>query len=346
MNSHHKDRKPNTTILFAELADWEQTQIQKECCGNCNLIYSHKKFEDIDQSEIPQDAEILSVFVHSNLSAEYLKRMPKLKLIAIRATGFDKIDLDYCKANDIYVANVPRYGDDTVAEHAFAMLLALTRKIHRCYERTTRGDFSLEGLRGMDLAGKVFGCLGVGKIGTKAIRIAGGFGMNRIAHQIHEHPLLSGNYGFHYVDFDTLLRESDILSIHVPYNKQTHHMIDRAALQKMKVGAIIINTARGGIIDSTALLEALKSGHLGGACLDVLEAEELIAEEAEILSSDYDVETLQKIVQSHKLLKMPNVIITPHNAFNSFEACRRIVTTTVDNIHAWMKGDPINIVNK
>ena len=345
MNSHH-DIKKNSTILFAELADWEHAQIQKECCGNCKLVYSHKKFEDIPLDEIPQESEILSIFVHSDLSAENLKKMPNLKLITVRATGFDKIDLDYCRDNNIYVANVPRYGDDTVAEHAFAMLLALTRKIHRCYERTTRGDFSLEGLRGMDLAGKTFGCLGVGNIGSKAMRIAGGFGMNRIAYNIHENLIVSGMYGFHYVSFETLLKESDILSIHVPYNKKTHHMIDKDALRKMKVGSIIINTARGGVIDSAALIESLQSGHLGGACLDVLEAEELIAEEAEILSSDYDVETLQKIVQSHTLLKMPNVIITPHNAFNSFEACRRIITTTVENIHAWMKGEPINIVNK
>jgi D-lactate dehydrogenase len=226
------------------------------------------------------------------------------------------------------------------------MLLALTRKIHRCYERTTRGDFSIEGLRGNDLAGKTFGCLGVGNIGSKALRIAGGFGMNRIAFDTRHNPLLSGQYGFRYVDLDTLLAEADILSLHLPLNDKTHHIMNRDNFAKMKPGAILINTARGGVVDTAALIKALKSGHLGGAALDVLEAETEVVEEAELLSSDYDIETLKQVVQSNVLLRMENVIITPHNAFNSIEACKRIISTTFDNIHAWLLGEPINVVNR
>jgi len=271
--------------------------------------------------------------------------MPQLKLIATRSTGFDHIDLEECRRRGILVANVPHYGEDTVAEHAFGMLLALTRKIHRCYERTSRGDFSLEGLRGIDLAGKTFGSLGVGAIGSRAMRIAGGFGMNRIAYDLNPDVLLSGALGFRYVDFETLLAESDVLSLHLPLTDKTHHIIGREVLAKVKRGMILVNTARGGLIDTAALIESLRSGHLAGAALDVLEAEAVISEEAEILSSHYDVDTLRKVIQSNALLRLPNVIITPHNAFNSQEACQRIIRTTFDNIHAWLTGEPMNIVN-
>ena len=226
------------------------------------------------------------------------------------------------------------------------MAPALTRKIHRCYERTVRGDFNIDGLRGTDLHGKTFAALGVGAIGAKALRIAGGFGMGRIAHDIHPHPELAWEIGFRYVGFEELLARADVLSIHVPYSPATHHLIDSDALARLPAGAIVVNTARGGIIDPQALLDALRSGRLGGAALDVLEGEVSIGEEAEIMSSGYDVETLQAIVRNHALLQMPNVIITPHVAFNSDQAIERIVDTTLANIYAFLAGYPQNIVTQ
>ena len=332
------------TILFAELEPWEQEQLTTLCPKKCAIIACAEALEAIPDEKAGPKVTIFSPFIHSRVTAEQLARMPHLKLIATRSTGVDHIDVEDCNRRGILIANVPHYGEDTVAEHAFGMLLALTRKIHRCYERTNRGDFSIEGLRGTDLAGKTFGCLGVGNIGSRAIRIAGGFGMNRLAYDLCPDPLLSGTLGFRYVDFDTLLAESDMLSVHLPLTDQTRHMLDRDAFARMKTGALLVNTARGGIVDTAALIEALKSRHLGGAALDVLEAE--TAEEAELLSSSYDIDTLRQVVQSHALLRMPNVIITPHNAFNSVEACRRIIETTIENIHAWLLGEPKNIVNK
>jgi len=346
MKCIHDQLEAPPAILFAELEPWEQDQLTALCPRHCRIIISPERLEAIGDDQLAEDVAVFSPFIHSTVDAEQLGRMPNLKLIATRSTGFDHIDLGECNRRGILVANVPHYGEDTVAEHAFGMLLALTRKIHRCYERTSRGDFSVEGLRGIDLAGKTFGCLGVGAIGSRAMRIAGGFGMNRIAHDLRPDPLLSGALGFRYVPFEALLAEADVLSLHVPLTDKTRHVIGRDALAKMKRGAILVNTARGGLVDTAALIEALKSGHLAGAALDVLEAESAITEEAELLSSRYDVETLRQVIQSNALLRMPNVIITPHNAFNSREACQRIIETTFENIHAWLLGEPRNIVNK
>jgi len=334
------------TILFAELEPWERDRLEALCPKHCRIVASPKRIEVIEDGSLGGDVTIFSPFIHSVVNAVQLDRMPNLKLIATRSTGFDHIDLKECDRRGILIANVPHYGEDTVAEHAFGMLLALTRKIHRCYERTSRGDFSIEGLRGIDLAGKTFGCLGVGAIGSRAMRIAGGFGMNRLAHDLHENSLLSGTLGFRYVDLQTLLAEADVLSLHLPLTDQTRHIINQDVLARMKAGSILVNTARGGLVDTAALIGALEGGHLAGAALDVLEAETAITEEAEILSSRYDVDTLRQVVQSNALLRMPNVIITPHNAFNSQEACRRIIETTFENIHAWLLGEPTNIVNK
>lgn len=334
------------TIVFVELEPWERQQLERLCPDKCRIHAFSERLEAVPESAIPPETAVLSPFVHSNLCAAQLARMPNLRLVATRSTGFDHIDVQECSRRGILVANVSHYGEDTVAEHAFGMLLALTRKIHRCHERTTRGDFSIEGLRGIDLAGKTFGCLGVGNIGSRAMRIAGGFGMNRLAFDLRPDSLLSGRYGFRYVELGTLLTESDVLSIHLPLTERTRRLLNGDAFGKMKRGAILINTARGGIVDTAALIEALRNGHLGGAALDVLEAESAVAEEAELLSSQYDIDTLRQVVQSNALLRMPNVIITPHNAFNSQEACERIIATTFENIHAWLLGEPKNIINR
>ncbi|MBP8302844.1 MAG: hydroxyacid dehydrogenase [Phycisphaerae bacterium] len=334
------------TILFAELEPWEQDHVSALCPKHCKIIASPQRLQAIGEDQANAEVTLFSPFIHSLVNAEQLARMPNLRLIATRSTGFDHIEIEACNRRGILVANVPHYGEDTVAEHAFGMILALTRKIHRCYERTSRGDFSIEGLRGSDLAGKTFGCLGVGAIGARALRIAGGFGMNRIAHDRRGDALLSGSLGFRYVTLEGLLAEADVLSLHVPLTDETRHIINRDTLARMKKGAILVNTARGALVDTAALIDALKSGHLAGAALDVLEAETAITEEAELLSSRYDLDTLRQVIRSNALLRMPNVIITPHNAFNSQEACQRIIETTFENIHAYLLGEPKNIVNK
>ena len=334
-----------TTVLFVEAEPWEHDQLVHTCSYGCNVHSREEMLHNLADADIPPSVSILSTFVHSRVTLEQLHRLPELRLIATRSTGLDHIDLAPCTQRGILVANVPHYGENTVAEHTFALLLALTRKVHRCHERTVRGDFSIEGLRGTDLFGKTFGCLGVGNIGLRVLRIAGGFGMEMIAYDVAARPELAAEIGFAYVGFDELLARSDVLSIHVPYNEKTRHMVDAAALAALPKGAIVVNTARGGIIDPQALIDALKSGHLGGAALDVLEDETAIGEEAEIMSSNYDVETLKGIVRNHALLAMPNVIITPHVAFNSDQAIKRIIDTTIANIHSFLSGAPQNVVN-
>jgi len=333
------------TVLFVESEPWERDELLSRCQHGCRVISSDQRLEELPDSQLPRDVTILSTFVRSRVTADQLDRLPDLKFVTTRSTGFDHIDIPECNRRGIFVSNVPHYGENTVAEHTFALLLALTRKIHRGYERTVRGDFSMEGLRGIDLCGKTFGALGVGNIGRRVLRIAAGFGMRLLGFDVKPRAEWAKEIGFQYVSFDELLRASEILSIHVPYGKQTHHLIDAEAIAKLPAGAIIINTARGGIIDTQALIDGLKSGHVGGAGLDVLESETEISEEAELISSTYDVETLRSIVRSHALLRHPNVIITPHVAFNSIEAVRRIIDTTLENIHAFLAGEPRNVVN-
>ncbi len=339
------DKQPGKgTILFVEAEEWERQAVKELCRCDCRVIDKSQRLEQLSDEEIDPEVNVLSVFIHSRVTREQLERLPELKLIATRSTGFDHIDLDACREKGIAVANVPNYGENTVAEHAFALLLALTRRVHRSYERTIRGDFSIQGLRGIDLQSRTLGVLGTGSIARNVLRIAGGFQMERIGFDIHPDPKAAEELGFEYVDFDTLLSRSQVLSIHVPYNQHTHHMIDAEALSKLPEGAIVINTARGGIIDPVALVEALRSGRVGGAGLDVLEAEKAIGEEAEILSQQYDLDQLRSVIQSHALLKMPNVIITPHVGFNSEEAVRRIMETTVENIDSFLAGEGQNLI--
>ena len=339
------DKEAASRVLFVEAEPWEHDRLVQKCPHACQVHSRPGALQEIADGDIPPGLTVVSTFVHSRVTADQLDRLSGLRMIATRSTGFDHIDVAECDRRGILVANVPHYGQDTVAEHTFALLLALTRKIHRCHERTVRGDFSIEGLRGTDLAGKTLGCLGVGSIGQRVLRIAGGFGMRRIAYDVAPRPELAAEMGFQYVGLDELLARADVLSIHVPYNEKTRHMIDAAALAKLPKGAIVVNTARGGIIDPQALVDALRSGHLGGAALDVLEGETDIGEEAEIMSSSYDVETLKGIVRNHALLAMPNVIITPHVAFNSDQAIERIIDTTIANIHSFLSGKPQNVVN-
>lgn len=332
-------------ILFVEAEEWERGKLIEKCgCGQ-DVPWTEKRFENLSDEEIPEGTQIISPFVESDLSADQLRRVPELKMVATRTTGYDHVDLDYCNENGIVVCNVPDYGDNTVAEHTFALILALTRKIPQTYDRVIRGNFDIGGLRGIDLRGRTFGAIGTGSIAQHALRIAVGFGMRAIGYDIQPREELAEEIGFEYVELDTLLDESDIVSLHVPHNEHTHHLIDAEAIEKMKDSAILINTARGGIVDPQALLNALREKKLGGAGLDVLEAEQAIGEEAEILSSAFDADKLTNIVRSHALMRMDNVIITPHMAFNSEEAVLRIIDTTVENIHGFLKGEPQNVVN-
>ena len=330
-------------IVFFETAPVERDFIKKSALGRLRPVFLEGKLQDTAAAVLKR-VEIASVFIYSTLRAETLRRMPRLKMIATRSTGFDHIDLAVCRKRGITVSTVPFYGENSVAEHTFALILALSRKVHQAYFRTIRGDFSFEGLEGFDLNGKTIGIIGTGHIGLHAARIARGFGMRVIAYDVHPNPFMAETLGFEYVPFDQLLKISDILSLHAPDNPKTHHMINKGNIRQIKRGALLINTARGGLVETEALTLALDQGILSGAGLDVLEGEELIKEERQILSKDFSMERLKTLLQNHILLNRENVVITPHIAFNSREAFQRIVGTTVSNIESFLAGRPENIV--
>lgn len=298
-----------------------------------------------DTAKLAADAEIVTVFIYSEVGREVLDAMPNLKMVATRSTGYDHIDIGECAERGIMVANVPRYGENTVAEHAFGLILALSRKIYQAVVHTSRMDFSTEGLRGFDLKGKTLGVIGAGAIGMHVIRIGKGFGMDVVAYDAREQQLLAEVLGYRYVSLEELLSKSDVISLHVPLIPQTYHLINHDTIKMIKRGAILINTARGGVVDTSALVVALNEGIIVGAGLDVLEGEESIKEEAQLMADSVPVEKLRTIVQNYALLHRDNVIITPHIGFFSVEAEERIMETTLDSVRLFGEGTPANIVN-
>lgn len=291
-----------------------------------------------------KDVEVLIPFIHTKVGPADFAAMPKLRLIATRSTGFDHIDLAVAKEKGVAVANVPGYGETAVAEYTFALMLTLSRKVHQAYERTQRGDFTMEGLRGFDLYHKTLGVMGAGAIGLHVIRIATGFGMKVLAYDVMQNRLLSEVLGFSYVPLDELLAQSDIVTLHAPAIPQTHHMINKESLSKLKRGAFLINTARGTLVETTALAWALDNGILAGAALDTLEGEEFLEHEEELLNEPGAEEKLRLLVHNHVLQRHQNVIITPHIAFNSEEALRRIQDTTIENVKTFLANTPRNLV--
>ena len=315
-------------IAFFEITDLEKNKFEK-AFPNDELNFWEGTIQD---TEIGQfcESDVLCIFVHSEVGKEIINQMPNLKLIATRSTGTDHIDIEACKEKNIEVKNVPLYGENTVAEHAFALMLSLSRKIHQSYVRSMQGKFSTEGLQGFDLKDKTLGIIGGGRIGLHVARIARSFGMHVRVYDINKDNFLAELINFKYVSLDELLETSDIVSLHVPLNKYTEHMINSESLQKMKDGALLINTARGGLVDTSALIEALRNGKLSGAGLDVIEGEEYLIEE-NIFNSPVE-KAAKLIVESKQLLENENVVLTPHNAFNSIEAVNRIIDTTIENM--------------
>jgi D-lactate dehydrogenase len=336
---------------MAKIAFFETDEKQEEYFKN-NLHDVDIKFSEFTLEPEREydnqlfDAEAISVFAFSQLKREVLEKFSNLKFISTRSTGFDHIDLDYCKDNNIVVSNVPAYGVHSVAEHTFALILALSQKIVPSVERTRKGDFTLEGLRGFELYGKTLGVVGVGNIGKVVAQIGLGIGMNVIAYNRHDDEELK-NAGVEFMDLDSLLGKADIITLHLPYNKETHHVINSENISKIKKGAIFINNARGGLVETQAIYDALNKEIISAAGLDVLEEECGIREEGELLSTKF-LETcdLKTQLLDHMLLNREDVLITPHNAFNSNEAVEEIMRITIENIHAYLSGNPQNTVDK
>ncbi len=292
------------------------------------------------------DAEVLSVFVNHPVGAVEMDKYPKLKLITTRSTGVDHVDAQEAKKRGIAIASVPGYGAPTVAEFAFALILALSRKVCEAHKQVTEtGSFSQLGLTGFDLAGKTIGVVGCGKIGQHTARIAKGFGMKVLVFDAHRDDKLAGEIGFAYTELPELLGSSNIVSLHVPYIKETHHLINMSNIGQIKKGAYLVNTARGAVVETAAIVKALEDGVLAGAGLDVLEEEGDMQDEMKLLSGPHPKEEELKVVlANHYLIDHPHVIITPHIAFDTREAIERILDTTVENISTFATGTPKNLL--
>lgn len=331
-------------IAFFQCEGWEESVV-RENFPDDEVVFSPGALND-DSLPPPADYDAISIFVGSRITATTLAAFPRLKFITTRSTGFDHIDLNACRARGVAIAYVPGYGDNTVAEFAFGLLLSLTRKIYQGIDQVKeQGSFSLEGLRGTDIKGKTIGIIGTGRIGKEMIAIAKGFGMNVLAYDMFPDAAISSSLGFKYVSLAELLGNSDVISLHCPLTKETWHLLNMTTMAQVKKGAYLVNTARGGIVETKALLMAIHDGTLAGAAMDVFEEENETENEFGFMRSDTATrEALTTVLENDILMKMPNVLMTPHNAFNSKEALARILQTTIDNIKGFISGKPVNLV--
>lgn len=284
--------------------------------------------ETVDKVDLKQykDFDILSVFVFSRVDRHVIESLPNLRLIVTRSSGFDHIDVQAAGENSILVSNVPGYGSMPVAEHVFTLLLAVLRKVVKADSMVRSSKWLSPRLQGRLVNGKTFGVIGTGAIGESVARIARAFGANVIAYDIVKKPVLEAEGVLKYVPLEEVLEKSDIISLHVPLTKETYHMVNRDSIAMMKKDAVLINTSRGQIVDQDALVEALRTGRISGAGLDVFEKE----------PPDPD----------DPLLKLENVVLTPHIAWNTAEAEDYILRSTVNIIRAFVNGNPINVVNQ
>ena len=282
-----------------------------------------------DTAELAKGCEAVCVFVNDTVNAAVIDRLCQLgvKTLALRCAGYNNVDIKYAK-DKIKVVSVPAYSPYAVAEHAMALLLTSIRRVHKAYIRTRDHNFSLNGLTGFDLHGKTVGVVGTGKIGRIFINICRGFGMNVIAYD----KFPAKDSGIEYVELDELFSRSDIISFHCPLTDETYHLIDEKSVDKLKKGVVIINTSRGALIDAEALLEGIKARKRGAACLDVYE------EEADVFFQDFSGHIIADDTLA-RLISMPNVIVTSHQAFLTEEALSNIAETTVNNIITCHKGE-------
>lgn len=283
----------------------------------------------LDQStvELAHGYEAVVVFIHDDLSKSVLEQLKNqnIKFVVTRSAGFNHIDLEAAKALEIRVANVPKYSPYAVAEHAITLMLALNRKIIRSHHRLMDLNFSLNGLVGFDMHKKTVGIIGLGKIGKVVARILCGFGCKILAYDVEQDQNMIQSCCVEYVDLNQIYKEADIISLHIPLKPETKYIIDQKSLSKMKKGVMLINTSRGGLIHTKAVIDFLKTGHVGYLGLDVYEEEE------ELFFEDHSDDILQDDVIA-RLMTFPNVLITSHQAFLTKEALDNIVSTTLHNI--------------
>lgn len=327
-------------ITIFEHEPWMEEYVRK-------TLHEHEVFFCADpltekNAEQFQQCDAVSVFVYSRVSENVINKLPNLKIISARSTGFDHIDREYASSKNIVVTNVPRYGGITVAEHTWALILNLSHKISESSKRTEVGNFSVTGLRGMDLYGKTLGIVGLGEIGRNVAVMSQGFNMKlRIFSRTHDEQFIGKFENAVYVDnVEDIFTHSDVISFHLPLTKDTHHVLNSENYHLLKQGCLVINTARGGVVETKALVKALQEKIVRGVGLDVMESEAIVKDQ---LFADPDQlpneHELSEVFLNHMLRDMDNVVITPHNAFNSDESIKRLVDGDIQNILHFFNGE-------
>lgn len=313
-------------VAMFDTKTYDENSFEKICPDDMEFTYYPVKLNK-DSVMLASGKDVVCTFVNDKVDKEVVEKLYELgvKMIALRCAGFDSVDVKACHEK-ICVVRVPAYSPEAVAEHAIALLMTSIRRIHKAYNRTRDFNFSLNDLVGFNLHGKTVGVVGTGKIGKAFIKICNGFGMKVLAYDMYP----AEGIDCEYVSMEELLEKSDVISLHCPLTEENRHMINKETIAKMKKGVIILNTSRGGLIDANALLEGIKSRHIGGACIDVYE------EEGDLFFNDKSGHILDDDIMA-RLLSMPNVIVTSHQAFLTEEALENIASTTINNIDLYFK---------
>ncbi len=327
-------------VIFFDVQDYEVEFLRSACGGRFEFELIKEPLNDLsDLTGSRKEAEIISCFTTSRVSSEVLEHFGNLKLIALRSVGFNHIDTDFCKSHGIYVENTPNYGNMTVAEFALALLFDVTRKVTNSYNDLQKSVINPHKTIGVEIFGKTIGIVGLGAIGAEMARLAHGIGLKILGYDLKENEKLKAKYNVHYTDFETLVRNSDFISLHSPLTKENYHLFNKETFKLMKPTAFIINTARGELIDTQALYNALSENKIAGAGLDVLESEDTLVDVEYLVDiGRMSPLALQKTVLNNRLMKLDNVIITPHIAYDTEEAINRILNTAISNINAFVEG--------
>ncbi|MSR68528.1 hydroxyacid dehydrogenase [Candidatus Saccharibacteria bacterium] len=333
-----------TTIAFFDTTATEKVAFQRYFTGSKFKLH----FFSETINEVPpykyKDVDIISVFTPSNVDNAILAHLPNLQYITVRATGTNNVDLVACKKRKVAVSNVPAYGQVTVAEYTIMLMLMMVRKMPAVLDAVDEGQIIYRKLTGHTLHGKTIGIIGTGKIGISVAIICKALGMHVVAHDTMPNLPLQKKVGFSYLHLDDLLQGADIVSLHAPLTASTNYLINKKTLGLMSQHAILINTARGELVNTLDLIEALKNKVIAGAALDVVEGERGIDVDTESELLLLNKRSAFELAEADILSKMKNVIISPHNAFNSFEALHIIRKTSAQNIHGFLNDKLQNLV--
>ncbi len=326
------DSQGRLNIAFFDAKKYDLKSFSIRNDGRFNIIPIETPLNEKTASAAT-GCKVVCIFVNDRADAQAIEQLAILgvEMIALRCAGFNNVDLEACRKHQINVVRVPAYSPHAVAEHTIALMLMLNRHLHQAYMRNRSGSFVLDGLTGFDMHGKTVGVVGTGKIGQCIVEILVGFGCQVLAYDVHVNPAVQKLSNAEYVSQGDLFSRSDIITLHLPLFEETHHLVNRETIRQMKRDVMLINTSRGGLIDTLALIEGLKSGHIGSAGLDVYE------EEAGIFFNDISDQILNDDVLA-RLMTFNNVVITSHQAFLTREALDNIAETTLQNVNEFLEG--------